>query len=190
VAISRASDSSIQDGLPKFNDIWDGTTATSAFDSIGSFTVSSAVSSITFSNIPQTYTHLQLRFSAKCASNDQGYFLRINGDTGSNYNSHLLYGNGSAAISTANSSWTGIDLITTTSAQFSIGVVDILDYTNTNKNKVVRSIGGYDNNGSGYMNFYWGQRRNTAAITSLTILEFLAGGNIQQNSHFTLYGIK
>ena len=160
------------------------------YDSIATVTVGSAVSSITFSSIPSTYTHLQIRFIAKAVTGGGGYFLQFNADTASNYNSHLLYGDGSSALAFADSSWAGINLVSVSSTQFSGGVVDILDYTNTNKNKTVRTLGGFDANGSGFANFYSGLWRNTAAVTSITIRELLNGSNLTQYSSFALYGIK
>jgi hypothetical protein len=162
-----------------------------SFESIETVTVGSGgAASISFTSIPQTYTHLQIRGIAKAVNNEQGYFLQINGDTASNYTSHLLYGDGSSALAFANNSWGGIDLASTSSSQFGPMVVDILDYTNTNKFKTVRSLGGVDNNGSGYINFFSGLWRNTNAVTSISIKEILGGGNITQFSSFALYGIK
>ena len=161
-----------------------------SYESIATVTVGSAVSSITFSSIPSTYTHLQIRFIAKVATGSGNYFLQFNSDTASNYNSHLLYGSGSSALALADSSWAGINLVSGSSTQFSGGVVDILDYTNTNKNKTVRTLGGFDANGSGFVNFYCGLWRNTAAVTSITIRELINGSNLTQYSSFALYGIK
>jgi hypothetical protein len=75
---------------------------------------------------------------------------------------------------------------------FGSGVVDILDYKNTNKNKTIRSIGGYDINGSGsgyaYTSFYSGNWRSTSAVTSITFT--MVAGDYAQYSSFALYGIK
>jgi hypothetical protein len=192
MAISRIKTSSVLQGFPKSRSLLAGNAAfnPSSYESIATVTVGSAVSSITFSSIPSTYTHLQIRFIAKVATGSGNYFLQFNSDTASNYNSHLLYGSGSSALALADSSWAGINLISGSTTQFSGGVVDILDYTNTNKNKTVRTLGGFDANGSGFVNFYSGLWRNTAAVTSITIRELLNGSNLTQYSQFALYGIK
>lgn len=161
-----------------------------SYESIATITVGSPVSSISFTSIPQTYQHLQIRAIAKAVNNDQGYFLQINGDTAANYNSHAVYGQGSSAVAFSNNTWGGVDVAPTSSTQFSPIIVDILDYTNTNKFKTVRNLSGVDNNGSGYAFFTSGLWRNTAAINRLDIREFLGGGNISQYSSFALYGIK
>ena len=141
MAISRASNSSIQGGLPKFNDIWDGTTATSAFDSLGTVLVNSATSSVTFSNIPATYTHLHIRCLTRGSSESTcPVLLTVNGDTTANYSTHQILGNGATAYvdGHANASWildgyggfqtfSGSDLANT----FGFGIIDIFDYANT-----------------------------------------------------------
>jgi hypothetical protein len=77
-----------------------------------------------------------------------------------------------------------------TASIFGVAVCDILDYTNTNKYKTVRSLSGHDQNGSGYVTLMSGSWRNTAAITSITILRDSGGANLTQYSQFALYGIK
>ena len=201
MAISRASDSSIQDGLPKYNDIWDGFTATSAFDSLGSVLVgSSGQLSVTFSNIPQTYTHLQLRIlwrDNRSNAGDGSYAeLTFNGITTGVYSYHQLYGFGTTSVGAAqNSTYANIELTrmpdnAATSGIFGQTIVDILDYTSTNKAKTIRAIGGYDTNSKGASYLYSGGWHSTpAAITSLSIKD--GGGTLfLENSHFALYGIK
>jgi hypothetical protein len=65
-------------------------------------------------------------------------------------------------------------------------VIDILDYTNTNKNTTIRSLGGYDANGSGYLQLESMLWNNTAAINQIV----LGTGGWAQYSSFALYGIK
>ena len=200
MAISRASDSSIQDGLPKYNDIWDGTTATSAFDSLGAIVLSSNQSSITFSNIPQTYTHLQIRATTRNNRNDDGSqstTMTLNGDTThTNYRSHLVYGGGTSATAESNQLAGYYGSLGFTPAAnflanaFSAQVIDILDYANPSKNKTVRTLWGTDSNGGsnyvGLSSFLW---MNTNAITSMSILSY-PSADFVQNSHFALYGVK
>ena len=71
--------------------------AATSFESIATVTVSgSNVSSITFSSIPGTYTHLQIRafMVSGLSANNQ---WRFNGDSGNNYTWHQLQGDGSGA---------------------------------------------------------------------------------------------
>ena len=118
--------------------------------------------------------------------------MRFNGDTtGANYTRHYLYGDGSSAGAGGNVSDGQLSIgYTSTSANiFGGGIVDVLDYTSTSKNKTIRSLAGYDANGSGLVVLYSGLWSKTPeAITSISI--FSSSGNLNQNSQFALYGIK
>ena len=159
-------------------------------------TVTPSGTTVTFSSIPQTYKHLQVRILSRTTRSDasvDGIYLRMNGDTAANYSSHLFQGNGSAAAASASTgaalivgAYNGADAQTAANI-FSTSVWDILDYTDTNKYKTTRNLFAYDANGSGTVTFGSGNWRNTNAITSLT---FLAEGTFVANSHFALYGIK
>jgi hypothetical protein len=161
------------------------------YESIATVNVSSAVSSITFSSIPSTYQHLQVRFISKLSAGDD-VIMRFNGDTANNYWNHILYGNGSSAISSVpfGGAYSGVALYYTgSSSSIAGGVVDVLDYTSTNKNKTVTFLGGYDDNGSGNSDFASGLWFATpAAVTSITLKP--VSNNFSQYSSFALYGIK
>lgn len=165
-----------------------------AYDALGTITVPSGGSaSVSFVGIPQTYTHLQVRSIIRAATANDALRLQFNSDTGSNYSRHYLYGNGTSAIAASASSAASIGTgvfanSSSTSGVFTGLIIDILDYTNTSKNTTVRTLSGYDTNGSGYLGLYSGAWFNTAAITSLNM--FMDSGNIDQYSQFALYGIK
>jgi hypothetical protein len=203
MAISRFKTSTLAQGLPKFQDLWDGTT--SLFDSdmelIQRVTVDAAgASSINFTSIPGTFKHLQIRGIARTANAvtaDQ-VKMQMNGDTSaSNYTFHTVYGNGSSALADGYGANTvaGVTPIiritgaSATSGVFGATVTDILDYTNTNKNTTVRCLDGYDLNGSGEIQFTSGSWLNTSAVTSLS-MTLQGSGNFAQYSQFALYGIK
>jgi len=164
----------------------------SAFESIATYSVGSGgVADITFSSIPATYSHLQIRFIAAGSSADMDVQARFNSDSGANYARHRMYGGGSSAATDAGTNSTKIDTFGRTGSGASIyggNVVDILDYANTNKYKTTRSLFGRDSNGDGFIMFSSGLWMNTNAITS--ILLFPQTGNFSQYSHFALYGIK
>lgn len=170
--------------------------ADTSFDSIATTTVGSGGSStITFSSIPGTYKHLQIRILARDAgaSSEDAYSIRFNSDSGNNYSWHYLMGNGSSASASAGSTTSRIyvnNLPTDVqSAGFGGAVIDILDYANTNKYKTLRSLSGYDVNGTGTINLVSGLWQNTNAITSIEIKNDRAV-NFMQYSSFALYGIK
>jgi hypothetical protein len=171
---------------------------TSSYYSIATQTVGSGgASSITFSSIPSTYTHLQLRMLARCAGGTSGGTfaqLNFNSDTGSNYAYHLLQGNGSstAAFGTGNQTIAISERFPLasdgSSSVFGTSIVDILDYVNTSKYKTVRSLGGFDANGSGFVNLDSDLWMNTSAINRIDLTMY--GGNFAQYSSFALYGVK
>ena len=163
-----------------------------SYESIATVTVGSGGSaSITFSSIPATYTHLQIRATMLNASNLYSIKLRFNGDTASNYSAHQLYATGSAAGAGAETSvdigLIGIGAIST-SLYTSAMITDILDYADTNKYKTVRSISGADGNGTGQTKFASVGWRSTSAVTSIFINA--DGSTFNQYTQFALYGIK
>lgn len=161
------------------------------FYQIATTTLGSAQTSIEFTGIPSTYTHLQLRFIARTPTTSDNIVMQFNSDTGTNYSTHYLSGNGSSASSGAlsSSSWMYLDVLTASSTSYSACVVDILDYANTNKFKTIRSLAGIDLNGSGTAFFASGNWRNTNAITSIK-LQTSVPRDISQYSSFQLYGVK
>jgi len=177
----------------KSNKVWDQTTTLNDFQSIATVVVpSGGQSSVTFSNIPSTFTHLQVR--AICSSSSAPDFanLKVNSDTtGSNYARHLLYADGGSVTAAAStgSTITNLGKISNSSTIMATFIVDILDYANANKNKTIRSLGGYDSNGSGEIDFNSILWMNTNAITSLQFTTYNSA-NFVQYSSFALYGIK
>jgi len=173
------------------------------FESIATVTVGSGgAANVEFTSIPSTFTHLQVRYIVRNNFSGSGSnFLegQFNSDTGSNYAAHHLLGNGSSASAGSSSSRSTFrsGVVTTTYATpsaFSAGVIDILDYANTNKYKTVRSLGGYESNASntenGYASLISSLWQNTNAITSIKLFNGNTGYNLVQYSHFALYGIK
>lgn len=169
--------------------------ATNSYESISTITVGASPSNITFSSIPSTYKHLQIRAIMRSSVAGATDFLQIiaNGDTASNYSYHSLRGNGSAASAGGAGStvfYGSIDFpgATATSGVFGAMTIDLLDYADTNKYKTFRILAGADVNGSGMISFLSGSWRNTAAVNSITINA--ASASFSQYSSFALYGIK
>lgn len=172
---------------------------TTSFESIATVSVGSGgAADITFSSIPGTYTHLQIRGIAR--SNESGNSadsLRMifNSDTNANYSRHRLYGYDSVVYAGAGANTTYIQCLDypysgATANAFGAGIIDILDYANTNKYKTIRSLAGDEMNAavSSALSFYSGSWRNTSAISTIKITT--GSGSFAQYSHFALYGIK
>jgi len=168
-----------------------------SFESIATYTVGGGggAANIEFTSIPSTFKHLQIRGIGNVPAGATSLTVQFNSDTtNANYFYHELYGSGSgAAVSLAKSGgqplylqyWGGLP---STSNIYGAGVIDILDYTDTNKYKTVRSLGGYDANGSGYIMFDSGLWMDTSAITSIKLAP--SPNSFAQYSSFALYGIK
>jgi len=162
------------------------------YESIATVTVGSGgSSSISFSSIPSTYQHLQVRALTSNASYaTSSAALYLNSDTtAANYRNHYLFGSGSSAGSgtDGNSAGNGVmgQAMSTGPAAW---VIDLLDYKDTNKNKTIRLLNGYDANGSGYLWYGSNLWMNTAAVNTFTITAGV--GSFAQYSSFALYGIK
>lgn len=154
--------------------------------------LSAQASSIVFASIPQDYKHLQLRWTAKNTSTGSSMILRVNDITSASYSMHNLYGNGSTIASVNATSSNSITLLygqssSTTANGFSVGVLDLLDYTSTAKYKTVRYLGGVNTSTVG-VTLGSGLFQNTSAVTQLEIISsgfFLAAG-----TRISLYGSK
>ena len=155
------------------------------------------VLSYNFTNIPQNFTHLQLRISGRSsnAGVTNAILMQFNGDyLGTNYTTHALYGDGSAAYSAnpdLSSTFMQVGVLSGSSATTNVfggGIVDILDYTSTTKTKTIRYIGGVDNNGSGRAQLgsgFW----NISPIAGITTIGLYVA-NWVAGSRVDLYGIQ
>lgn len=165
--------------------------ATTSYESIATTTVGAGGSAtITFSSIPSTYSHLQIRYIARNTTAIDSFIIRFNSDISSNYARHKLTGDGATASAVAATSATYMassDYPTATST-FAAGVIDILDYANTNKYKTMRLLAGYDANGSGLVDFRSNLWMSTNAVTTITITA--NSNSFAQYSSFALYGVK
>jgi hypothetical protein len=166
-------------------------TSPSSYESIATLSGTGSSATISFTSIPSTYKHLQIRWIAQSAGAPGSLQVRFNGDSASNYTYHELTGNGSTAAAAAA---TPLGFIYAgqyygTANMFGSGVIDILDYQNINKNKTLRTLNGRDENGSGIVLLQSGSWMNSStAISSITLTG--NGGNIATNSSFALYGVK
>lgn len=168
-----------------------------AYDALATVTVpSGGVTSIEFAGIPQGYKHLQLRILSKLNYGNwwASTSMRFNGDSGNNYSYHDLYGDGGTMAAqnatSQNKMYIGWSSGTTpSSTTFGAIIVDILDYTATNKNKTVKSLTGIDGNGGGIISLESNAWYSTNAVNSISIIPN-NGTTFQQYSQFALYGVK
>jgi len=170
-----------------------------AYDPAGTFLIErtnlTSGSSVTFSSIPSTYKHLQIRFSV-ITTNATEIFGSLSGS--SSYATHELgayYGGGTDRVgANYNTGQTGFKWIygglgqTIAGTHPTVGIIDIHDYTSTTKNKVIRSFVGANNNSTGGgINLSSGLSLSTTAVTSITLN--LNAGTFSTGSTVALYGM-
>jgi hypothetical protein len=156
------------------------------YEPIATTTLSSAASTITFSSIPATYTDLRIVVSATSTTNG-GFGLKFN-NNGFNYSVTRLRGNGTSATSDQETSATSINVGNVYSANPCLYTFDIFSYAGSTY-KTALAESSTDQNGSGFVYRSVGLWGNTAAITSVTVLEIL-GYQLAIGTTATLYGIK
>lgn len=191
-SVSSASTNSITPSIP-----------TGDWESIQTITSSSSFASADFTSIPQTFKHLQVRCIMGGSANafDTNYmFYTLNGDNSANYYTNRYGVTNSAAGSSVS---TGQNQVMPALASYENGasiqymygalILDLYDYTNTNKRPVAMSMGGGNLNGtSGYYNTAMEGvgmlNTGNAAVSRITV--FHQTGNLKPNSKIALYGMK
>lgn len=180
-----------------------GNLYSASYDSISTVTVGAGGSAtITFSSIPNTYKHLQVRMFGQTNRSDStqdAVMVQFNNDASdSSYTRHVMLGDGSTTSAGAGTTGSasasaafGIRFGTNQSGtqRWGAGILDILDYTNTAKYTTTRAIGGTDNNSTGLVGISSNLWVNTSVITTIVIKPH-TGSLFNQYSSFALYGIK
>jgi hypothetical protein len=158
------------------------------YEPISSTTLGADAASVTLSSIPGTYTDLILVCNTKdtrAISGGCDFALTVNGSTASDYSRTRLYGDGSSASSSRQSSVTNINISQPgASSSFQAQIFHFMNYSNTTtyKTVLVRS-----NHAGAFVIATVGLWRSTSAITSITLTGEVG---IASGSTFTLYGIK
>lgn len=163
---------------------------------ISTYTVGSGgISTISFSSIPQTYTHLLLKISAEASAGAGSILVKANGNS-SNYATVQLAGNGTTTVAT-----TGVGAGT---SAYDAGLTsDIANYGNYFFSTTDMFIPNYTNSGykpvsvdnnnekagvGAYLVMSGSLWSNTSAITSLD-LTIQGSGTFAQYTKADLYGL-
>jgi hypothetical protein len=175
-----------------------GAAAAGAFELISTQVLGSNTSSVTFSSIPSTYKHLQLRVVGRATStgNATALFVRCNGVSGTSYSTHNLYAAGGGSGAVYAEGYTGLDAFyrmpipddALTANAFGTVFIDFLDYSVTTKNKTLRALTGYAASGVYNTNLVSGAFNSTSAISSISLTP--GAGQLKTGSRFSLYGIQ
>lgn len=199
MAITKLSNSGILSGNLKYDSMLAGNQAGATF-LIQRINSTPSATTVTFSNIPQNYQHLQIRGIVKTTSTAhiaRSCNVLLNNDSAANYAKHTLLGNGTSVTASGNASTANPSIIyasgsdaTVGSSIFGVFIVDIHDYTSTSKNKTMRSFNGMNYNTattSGNVRLESALWMSTAAITTISISVDV--GNFAAGSTFALYGM-
>lgn len=154
------------------------------YEPITTTTVSSAVSSVTFTNVSQSYTDLVIVFNGTLSSADNNSIEFNNENQNQLYSVTRLYGNGSTVGSNRSSAQNSMQIGEMATVP-STDIIQIFNYSGTTSSKVVISSG---RNTSGFLKNTIGLFRSNSAITTIKIMT--SGANYQVGSTFTIYGIK
>jgi hypothetical protein len=180
-------------------------TIATAYQSIATVTVGSGgQSTISFTSIPSTFKHLQIRYIARStnANSFAGFiYANFNNDTtsGNYYARHRLNGRGDNLVYSDASAGSGASEISyvaggnTAANGFSSGIIDVIDYTSTTKNKTIKALSGLagqttdtNNDVALVSSLYF-----PSTIAAISRIDFtIPSTNFAQYSQFALYGIK
>lgn len=164
--------------------------AANTYVALATNTLGSAAASVTFSSISAAYTDLVLVCNVGASASTSVNF-GFNGDTGTNYSTTILTGNGttaaSARASTANNTtdWIAFYAAGVPSTLTGSMIFNVMNYSNTTTYKTILARSGSDSKEADSIVGLW---RNTAAITSIVI--GMQTGNFITGSTFSLYGIQ
>jgi hypothetical protein len=148
---------------------------------LSNITLQSPSDTVTFYNVPQNYRDLVLVIRTTLSSVAIVNF-RLNEDSGSNYSSVLMRGNGTNTASTAQTFSHGL-VWYAGNPQDGMATLQLIDYSTTNKHKIVLAREDTNNNATGAHVSRW---LNTAPVTSIKI--FANGTTFNSGSTLNLYG--
>ena len=150
---------------------------------------SAGAATVTFSNIPQTFTDLVLKVSSRSNRSDvnDGFFVYLNGST-SSITAKRLYGNSSSGSVDSGSSVLN-DANTATASVFANSEIYIPNYASANyKSFSVDTVTENNSSTNAFVSIVAVLWSNTAAVTSLTLTNE-TGTAFMEYSTFSLYGI-
>jgi hypothetical protein len=164
------------------------------FEAIATVTVGSPTALIDFTSIPQSYTDLAVKISARTPAVTSQLDVLIDMNASVNQtNWRIVQGDGSGAYSATASNTLGrggvIPAGNATANMFCNVEIYIPNYTSSNQKSYSSDSSMENNTTSSYNEFIAGLYTQTTAITSIR-LSVTSGNNFSQYSTATLYGIK
>ena len=166
--------------------------AGATYEPIATTTLGSNQNDIVFTSIPSTYTDLVIVFtgnSTNTGSSTNGMRCRVNGDTGNNYSTMYMNGDGSTASSSRASSTAYFEIgeiAQTSNTAPTVARIAIMNYANSTTFKTILArvdTATVITQGSVSV---W---RSTSAINSVTLSRDFGTNQLKAGSTATLYGI-
>ena len=169
-----------------------------SYESIASFTATQNTTTISFTSIPATYKHLEVRYVAR-RTGGAGSFsdlaLRMNSVSSNSYDYQYIYAENGGTPS--HYGQFGVDRLTagmvtapsSPANYFAAGYTIIPEYASTNREKTIQFFCGQQTQTSDKNATYLGvsNYRSTSAVNRL---DFYTGGDFIAGTTFSLYGIK
>ena len=158
------------------------------YEPIATTTLGSNTNTVTFSTISGSYTDLVLICNVTGSGGNANLRMTLNSDTGSNYSTTALSGDGSSAVSNRSSSQTAMLVVQTGASlngALTTSITHFMNYSNSTTYKTALSrfvSAGSETTANVHL---W---QNTSAVTSITVAT--STNNYATGSTFTLYGIK
>jgi hypothetical protein len=156
---------------------------TNTYTPLATVTLGSGVSSVSFGSIGSGYRDLVVVFNGD-ASSGVDIAIRLNNDSGSNYNRIFMIGNGSTTASGTTSGANRMDTMSGANGRQLTMIANIMDSPATDKHKTVLTRDNDTGFQAGARAFRWA---NTAAVTSVQVL--LSSGSFISGSTISLYGV-
>lgn len=171
-----------------------GAGGASGFQLISTSLLSTTTASVTFSDIPATFKHLQIRVVARytAATSISNITLRFNSDTGSNYGYQSMRGQAATVFSTSSSSYETKLLVgdmpgaSAAASSFGSSFIDVIDYANTTKIKTTKTFGG----NAAFLDVYAfnGTWNSTSAVSSILVSDANTSASFAAGTRISLYG--
>lgn len=160
------------------------------YEPIATTTLGTAASSISFSSISSAYTDLKIILVASNTTNNFNIRFRFNSDTGSNYDSLILYGyNTTAGAGNENAMTENIANYSQgmpVTPNYGLYTFDVMSYAGSTFKTTINTAS-EDLSSQGEVSRIVNMWENTSAINAISIR--VTGGNFTVGTTATLYGI-
>lgn len=166
---------------------------TSTYDLIEEKVLGSNVTDVTFSSIPGTYKDIVFELAFLTSNDGSNFQAQVNGDTGSNYSTTQVGGNGTTASSTRQSN--GVKWIFSLAAGSPNSTnpgtlfLHLMSYANTNVNKTALARYNVATATAPATEAEVHLWRSTSAITSVKFYLSTSGATFNTNSVLRLWGV-